>query len=120
MEDKNTTYFKKKLEAELKTIEQDLKTVGRQNPENPGDWEPTQGAMEIQGSDANEVADKFESFEENVALLRQFEIRLAEVKAALERIAKGSYGKCSECQQPIEEARLEANPAATTCKKHMG
>jgi DnaK suppressor protein len=40
---------------------------------------------------------------------------LAEVEAALERVAQGTYGRCARCEQPISPARLEAMPAADLC-----
>lgn len=40
---------------------------------------------------------------------------LAEIEAALGRIADGSYGKCVVCGRPIDEARLAAVPYATLC-----
>ncbi len=39
----------------------------------------------------------------------------AEVRAALERLAKGSYGVCASCGESIPRARLEALPWATQC-----
>ena len=42
-----------------------------------------------------------------------------EIDAALEKMEKGTYGICEVCNKPIEEDRLEANPAAKTCKEHM-
>lgn len=39
--------------------------------------------------------------------------RLGEVEAALQRITDGTYG-VDQSGQPIPEARLRANPAATT------
>lgn len=41
--------------------------------------------------------------------------RIQEIDAALERMAAGTYGVCEECGQPIDPARLEAFPSATTC-----
>lgn len=41
--------------------------------------------------------------------------RLREIDIALERMAAGTYGICEECGGPIDEARLEAFPSATTC-----
>jgi RNA polymerase-binding transcription factor DksA len=35
------------------------------------------------------------------------------------QIEKGAYGTCKICGEKIEEDRLEANPAAQTCKLHM-
>ena len=47
---------------------------------------------------------------------------LKQVKDALRRIDDGSYGKCIDCDRPIEPARLEAVPWTPYCladqKKH--
>jgi DnaK suppressor protein len=40
---------------------------------------------------------------------------LREVRAALDRIADGSYGACLECDEQISHKRLEAVPWATLC-----
>ncbi len=40
---------------------------------------------------------------------------LAEVTAALRRIAEGGYGQCHECGEPIGPQRLRAMPAAALC-----
>jgi RNA polymerase-binding protein DksA len=40
---------------------------------------------------------------------------LAEIEAALERIANGTYGICVVCRRPIGEERLQAVPWATLC-----
>jgi DnaK suppressor protein len=50
-----------------------------------------------------------------VALLEQARRRLADVEAALERRAAGSYGICETCGRPIAPERLAARPAARTC-----
>jgi len=42
---------------------------------------------------------------------------LIEVQRALKRIAKGTYGRCMVCGQPIAEKRLEALPWAALCIK---
>jgi len=49
------------------------------------------------------------------ALLRQLQEHLAEITAAEERLADGSYGRCERCGAVIPAARLEARPAARTC-----
>ena len=115
----NTNEFKNKLEEELKKLTADLATVGRKNPDNPADWEPTPSPKTIDESDPSDVADEIEDFEEHSAVLKQLEIQYNEVKAALERIKKGSYGLCNVCGEEIAIERLRANPAATTCRKHM-
>ena len=40
---------------------------------------------------------------------------LAEVEAALGRIADGTYGTCADCGATVPAARLDANPAARRC-----
>lgn len=42
---------------------------------------------------------------------------LAEVDAALARIDEGSYGRCTNCDQPILTDRLEIVPMAALCMR---
>ena len=115
----NTDHYKKKIEEELAAVEKELATVGHKNPDNANDWEATPDEGEILESDDQEVADKITGYEGNTAILKQLEIRYNELTDALGRISDGTYGVCSVGGEPIEEARLEANPAATTCVSHM-
>jgi len=48
-------------------------------------------------------------------LLRQVEVRRAQVAEALERLARGEYGVCRRCRRPIDVERLLVRPSATTC-----
>jgi len=41
--------------------------------------------------------------------------QVSEIEAALARIEDGTYGKCEDCSEPIEAARLEAMPSARRC-----
>ena len=116
---KNIDHLKQKLEAEKAALEKDLATVGRKNPSNASDWEATPSDKDTTPSDPDERAEKIESFEENEAIVSKLEIGLGEVTATLERIKNNIYGVCNVCKNPIEEARLEANPAAATCKAHL-
>ncbi len=49
------------------------------------------------------------------ALLASARHDLAEIDAALRRVADGTYGICAVCGRPIAAERLEARPAARTC-----
>lgn len=49
------------------------------------------------------------------ALADRARAHLADVEAALGRVADGTYGQCEQCGRPIAPARLEARPTATTC-----
>lgn len=115
----NTSNFKTLLDAELKTLEAELKSLGQRNPSNPNDWEAAPGEFSTDRADENEIASNIEQYEDKTAILKQLEIRYNEVKAALARIEDGSYGKCAKCGKEIEAERLEANPAATTCVSCM-
>ncbi len=115
-----TEHYKKLLENELKELEKDLKTVGRINPDNPKDWQAVPSDADVTvGAEKEEVAEKIESFESDTAVLKQLEIKYNEVKEALNRTHDGTFGYCIICKKEIEDDRLEANPAAKTCKDHM-
>ena len=49
------------------------------------------------------------------ALLDQARATLADLDAALGRLAEGRYGVCERCGRPIGADRLAARPAATRC-----
>jgi DnaK suppressor protein len=69
-------------------------------------------------TDSEDVADHgTDAFERNMTLgLMENEARtLAQIEEALEQMATGRYGVCTQCGGPIPLARLEALPFATTC-----
>jgi RNA polymerase-binding transcription factor DksA len=114
-------HFKSKLEEELKLVQSELEKMGFAKSENgTTDWEVKKPEdMDIDEADESEVADKFEEMQGNEAMIDGLEGKFNDIKAALRRIEEGTYGVCKVCSQPIEEDRLEANPAADTCKTHM-
>lgn len=40
---------------------------------------------------------------------------LKEIDSALDKLGSGNYGVCEDCEEPIAEKRLEANPVARYC-----
>ncbi|MEQ1500178.1 MAG: TraR/DksA C4-type zinc finger protein [Parcubacteria group bacterium] len=114
----DTQHFKNLLQKEVELLEKELATVGRKNPENASDWEATE-KDDIDTAEDAEVASSMETFENNQGILEQLEKQLNLVKSALAKIEDGTYGKCENCGQDIENDRLEVNPSATTCKAHM-
>lgn len=113
-------HFKKKLEDEKKEIEQELEKVGRRNPDNPGDWEPTPPTdRDTSQADENTVADAIEGYEDNAAIVNTLEKRYRDIKSGLDKIKHNVYGVCQVCGKEIEADRLEANPSARTCKEHV-
>ncbi len=114
----NTEHFRTCLSEEKATLERELATVGRPNPSNPKDWEPVPEETGLE-ADPNDRADQMEEYGNNNAILTDLENRYNDVLAALKRLDDGSYGTCSVSGEAIEEDRLEADPAAATCKVHM-
>jgi RNA polymerase-binding transcription factor DksA len=115
----DTQKYKTALEEEQKLLESELESIGRRNPSNPEDWEPTQGDAKSGGSDRNEGADGIEQYEEHTAILKELETRYNQVKLALTKIGGKEFGICEVGKEKIEDDRLNANPAARTCKVHM-
>ena len=110
--------IKEKLEKERDALLEQLKDMGKLNSET-GEWETTPEELEFPESDENDKADRFENFEARSSMMRTLEPRLNNILKALKRLGKESFGKCEVCKKDIEMTRLEANPAATTCKKHL-
>lgn len=113
------THFKEKLEVEKKLVEGDLRGVGRVNPQNSRDWEATPSSVDGVSADKTEVAEQMEEFEERSSVEVELENKLRSIERALDKIKNNTYGICEIGGEPIEIARLEANPAATTCIKHL-
>lgn len=107
------------LNEELVRLEAELKSVGRRNPSNPADWEARPDELDIIPADSNELADKIEDYETNSGIVKELEIRYNAVLRALKKLDADTYGICEVGNEPIEFARLEANPSARTCKKHI-
>ena len=110
--------LKEKLEIERDNILEQLKDMGKLNPET-GDWEATPEEQDIPETDQNDMADRFEDFESRSSMIGVLEPRLNNILYALKHINHAAYGMCKVCNKEIELARLEANPAARTCKKHL-
>lgn len=115
----NYTHFKKKLEAEKLLVGKELEKVGRRNPDNLSDWEATPADRDSSQADENTVADSIEDYEENMAIVNTLETRYRDLRSALDKIKQGTYGLCQVCGEEIDVARLEANPSALHCRKHM-
>ena len=116
----NVENFKEKLLAEQSRLETDLSSIARINPDNPSDWEPVpDNEFNDRSADPNKAADGVEEYEARTATVKELEASLKDVRDALTKIEEGKFGVCEVSGMPIEADRLEANPAARTCKAHM-
>ena len=111
--------LKNALAEELSLLEQELKSVGRINPENPNDWEPSVSELVTETAELEARASEITDFEERSSIEYELEERYNEIKRALAQIETDAYGICNVCGEAIEDDRILANPAAATCKKHM-
>lgn len=110
-------HFTEKLEAEKALLEDELNSLGRKD--GNGDWEAIPEARTETEGDEGDQAGRNEELESKNARITSLDKRYRQVTAALDRVANGTYGICLKSGKLIEEDRLEANPAAETCKEMM-
>ncbi len=110
--------IKIQLEEERNTLLGQISDMGKLNPET-NEWEAVPEERASREIDQNDMADRFEDFESRSTMIKVLESRLNDISRALEHLNKVSFGKCEICKKDIESARLEVNPAATTCKEHL-
>jgi DnaK suppressor protein len=66
------------------------------------------------GKREEEATESFE-LEKRLSLEKRIKDQMSEVEHALKKFEEGSYGRCDNCGQPIDPARLEALPQANLC-----
>ena len=115
----NTDKYKNLLEQELESLTKSLNDLGVNNPKTEEDWVERTNDLDTVSADLNDVADRTEEYDSRRAELSVLEKRWNDIRAALQKIEAGTYGICEIAGEPIEEDRLQVNPAARTCKEHM-
>lgn len=99
--------LKKYLLRQQKEIQSQIKSLEKDDPVlEEGLAESPESGTE---SWAAEMHSRFVSVKNDLMGLSK------KISAALVNMRKGTYGKCEICGKPIELARLEAVPTATTC-----
>ena len=112
----------KKILAELKTLllkektelEKNLTRIATPVDKQKGDYETT---FENIGADREDNTAEVEQYSGNLPVEITLEKKLQDVLSALERIEKGTYGFCENCQKEIDLKRLRVNPSAKNCIK---
>ena len=100
------------LLAEKERLENDLGTFSKKNTKVAGDYDST---FPDYGDKDDENAAEVAEYAANLSIEHDLEKTLRDVNAALDRIAKGTYGICKYCGKPIEEKRLLARPTSSAC-----
>lgn len=98
----DVTVLRAELEGRLDVL---LKRVDRITGDlrKPGDPDWQERATELENDDVLEGLDDASRAEATA------------IRAALQRLDAGTYGRCARCGQEIAAARLAALPSATTC-----
>ena len=106
--DEKKAEFKVRLLSEKEVLEEELKGLGMAKPEG-----------EEFGADMTDNSDVIADEMENNSAAGELKERLMLVNRALEKFETDTFGICEISDEPIEDQRLHANPAARTCIAHM-
>lgn len=93
-------------------LEKELAKFARKNPHVSGDYEAT---FPEYGDEEEDNVQEIEQYNVNKPLELNLENLLRDVKKALEKIEKGSYGTCKYCNNEIDDKRLKARPTSNSC-----
>jgi RNA polymerase-binding protein DksA len=106
-------HFRTLLEEERGRVQSAIKNL---SDEHPGSVEDeTDELATASDNHMGDLASVTVNREIDYSLGENSEQVLADIDAALKRIADGSYGTCTRCGKEIGEERLEAMPWAALC-----
>jgi RNA polymerase-binding transcription factor DksA len=111
--------IREKLEKEKEQLEQDLSRFAKKKPGSEVDWEarfPEIG-IELSEDRLEDAAKAREEYEVRRFVEQALELKLKNVKDALEKLEENKYGVCEKCGKKIERERLEAVPEAKYCQQ---
>lgn len=111
MDAKKIAEFKRALEDERARVAAEIDEYERAGLETISD---VSGENNYRDHMADQGTATF-ARELDLTLEEQARDHLAQIERALQRIADGTYGKCSNCAGEIPLARLEAMPEAELC-----
>ena len=95
-----------RLTEELKNVEQELSDLGAHSD----------GSVDVSHDEG--FADAAQSTSERskvLSIVDNLQERASEIRAALERVERGTYGSCERCGGEINPERLEAIPWVRLC-----
>jgi len=106
--------LKSALVEEKEELESNLGKIAKPVDKEDGDYETS---FEDIGSDKDDNATEVDQYTQNLSVENTLEKKLQNILDALEKMDKGTYGICENCQKEIPLDRLRANPSAKTCTK---
>jgi RNA polymerase-binding transcription factor DksA len=106
-EEKELTRIRNELQAELDSLREQQAAVESQLDDRPqfglGQGDPAAATWEM-----------------TLARRQRLETHIGELQDALERIDKGTYGRCQRCGREIDPERLEIVPTTSLCAECAG
>jgi len=106
--------IEKKLKKEEKHLKKLLSSFARQNPKLSQDW---QTKFPDFTQSLEESSEEVEEYLNLLPVEKRLEIKLLDVKRALEKIKRKKYGFCEICGKKISQERLRALPHTKFCLK---
>ncbi|MDP2664363.1 MAG: TraR/DksA C4-type zinc finger protein [bacterium] len=107
--------FKKLLAEKKQNIERELSQFATKDPKLKGDWDSTYPRIPEGGLEG--AAGEVEEYSTSLPIEHNLELSLRDIDLALQKIEKGTYGKCENCNTDISKERLQALPEAKFCKE---
>lgn len=114
LDKKTIAEIEKSLLAQKKQILGDLDDISR---EDNHEADNMTAKFPEYGDKPDENVQEISDYSADVVTEKVLEKSLEDINSALDRIAKGTYGICKYCGNPIAEKRLLARPTASSCIK---
>lgn len=106
-------YFKQRLLEDKVKLQDQLESLGKKDPDRPGHVEVAYPESGSNSEDDN--AGEVTEYANEISIEARVSSELRDTDDALKAIEKGNYGVCKYCKKEIEEKRLEARPASSSC-----
>ena len=105
--------FKKRLLEDKARLSFQIEGLGKRDPNRPGhvDVAYPESGSNSEDDNAGEVTE----YANELSIEARISSELRDTEEALKAIEKGNYGICKYCKKEIEEKRLEARPASSSC-----
>lgn len=105
-------HFRQRLLEERERLTRERDDFGKEDPKT-GRFEAVypESGSNSEDDNAMEIAE----YVDDATIEARIEAEIRDVDSALKAIEKGTYGICKYCKQPIDEKRLEARPASSSC-----
>ena len=107
--------LKKQMEENRISLEETLQRFAKKDTKPEGDWDTI--FPKTEGGSIEERADEVEEYSALLPVEHALEMKLKNISNALERIKKGTYGKCASCGEEISYKKLSLVPETKTCQK---